>query len=156
MGRMKKHLIDVHNMYVGGFMHLMQAFVAHPCMRNDGCVFCVTCSEEPAKQTDSKGVASAQGRGILSGFVTKHFAPGLSDEEHKHAYALMVKAHSAAILPPSINDISEYRQYLQYTSHRGYSLPHRTETTELPWRMRQWQNSRQRYIYNALHSCMHA
>ena len=23
-------------------MHLMHAFVAHPCMRNDGCVFCVT------------------------------------------------------------------------------------------------------------------
>ena len=40
--RMKKHLIDAHNMYVGGFMHLMHAFVAHPCMRNDGCVFCVT------------------------------------------------------------------------------------------------------------------
>ena len=36
------HLIDVHNMYVGGFMHLMHAFVAHPCMRNDGCVLCVT------------------------------------------------------------------------------------------------------------------
>ena len=49
-------------------------------------------SEEPAKQTDSKGVASAQGRGILSGFVTKHFVPRLTDEEHKHAYALMVKA----------------------------------------------------------------
>ena len=40
--RMKKHLIDVHNMYVGGFMHLMHAFAAHPCMCNDGCVFCVT------------------------------------------------------------------------------------------------------------------
>ena len=40
--RMKKHLIDVHNMYVGGFMHLMHAFVAHPCMRNDGCIYCVT------------------------------------------------------------------------------------------------------------------
>ena len=85
-------------------------------------------SEEPAKQTDSKGVASAQGRGIFSGFVTKHFAPRLTDEEHKHAYALMVKAHSAAILP---NDIPEYRQYLQYISHGGYSLPHRTKTTEL-------------------------
>ena len=39
-------------------MHLMHAFVAHPCMR----FLCY--SEEPAKQTDSKGVASAQGRGI--------------------------------------------------------------------------------------------
>ena len=92
--RMKKHLIDVHNMYVGGFMHLMHAFMAHSCMPNDGCA-------RAAKQTDSKGVASAQGRGILSGFVTKHFVPRLTDEEHKHAYALMVKAHSAAILPQS-------------------------------------------------------
>ena len=108
----------------------MHAFVAHPCMRNDGCV--ILCySEEPAKQTDSKCVASAQGRGILSGFVTKHFAPCLTDEEHKHAYALMVNAHSAAILPPSINDVPEYSQYLQYISHGGYSLPHRTKTTEL-------------------------
>ena len=23
-------------------MHLIHAFVAHPCMRNNGCVFCVT------------------------------------------------------------------------------------------------------------------
>ena len=61
--RMKKHLIDVYNMYVGGFMHLMHAFVAHPCMRNDGCMRFLCYSEEPAKQTDSKGVASAQGRG---------------------------------------------------------------------------------------------
>ena len=112
-------------------------------------------SEEPAKQIDSKGVASAQGRGILSGFVTKHFAPRLTDEEHKHAYALMVKAHSAAILPPSINDTPEYRQYLQYISHGGYSLPHRTKTTELE-DAAQWQNSRQRYIHNALYSFMHA
>ena len=67
----------------------------------------------------------------------------------------MVKAHSAAILPPSINDIPEYRQYLRYISHGGYSLPHRTKTTELE-DAAQWQNSRQRYIYNALHSCMHA
>eukprot|EP00731_Ephydatia_muelleri_P017596 Em0010g694a len=102
---MKRHLIDVHNI------------------------------EEP-KQTasiDSKDAAS-QGhatRGTLSGFITKHFVPHFTAEEHKHAYTLMVKAHSAAILPPSINDIPEFRQYLEYISHGGYSLPHRTKTTEL-------------------------
>ena len=65
---------------------------------------------------------------------------------------MMVKAHSAAILPPSINDIPEYRQYLQYISHGGYSLPHRTKTTELE----DAAVAEQRYIYNALHSCVHA
>ena len=49
--RMKKHLIDVHNMYVGGFMHLMHAFVAHPCMRNDGCIFCVTVKSQLSRLT---------------------------------------------------------------------------------------------------------
>ena len=43
----------------------------------------------------------------------------------------MVKTHSAAILQPSINDIPEFRKYLEYISHGGYSLPHRTKTMEL-------------------------
>ena len=52
-------------------------------------------------------------------------------EEHKRAYALMVRAHSAAILPPSINDIPEFREYLEYISRGGYAIPHRTKTTEI-------------------------
>ena len=49
----------------------MHSWLIHACVKTDA-FLCY--SEEPAKQTDSNGVASAQGRGILSGFVTKHFS----------------------------------------------------------------------------------
>ena len=60
----------------------MHSWLIHACVTTDA-LLCY--SEEPAKQTDSKGVASAQFS--CSGSVTKHFAPRLTDEEHKHAYA---------------------------------------------------------------------
>ncbi|KAL5486863.1 hypothetical protein EMCRGX_G019399 [Ephydatia muelleri] len=86
---MKKHLLEAHNI------------------------------EEPAKSTSShmkhpkdaaSPATSGQGHGTLtgSGLINKHFMPVMppfTTEEHKRAYALMVRAHSAAILPPSINDI---------------------------------------------------
>ena len=57
--------------------------------------------------------------------------PPFTTEEHKRAYALMVRAQSAAILPPSINDIPEFREYLEYKSRGGYAIPHWTKTTEI-------------------------
>ena len=103
------------------------------------------CSEEPAKSTSShtkhpkdaaSPATSGQGLGTLtgSGLINKHFMPVMppfTTEEHKRAYALMIRAHSAAILPPSINDIPEFREYLEYISRGGYAIPHRTKTTEI-------------------------
>ena len=69
--------------------------------------------------------------GTRSGLIDKHFMPRFTTEVQKRAYALMVRAHSAAILPPSINDIPEFREYLEYISRGGYVIPHRTKTTEI-------------------------
>ena len=94
------------------------------------------CSEEPAKSTSShtkhpkdaaSPATSGQGLGTLtgSGLINKHVMPVMppfTTEKHKRAYALMVRAHSAAILPPSINDITEFREYLEYISRGGYAI----------------------------------
>ena len=79
--------------------------------------------------TSGQGLCTLTGSGLV-----KHFMPVMprfTTEEHKRAYALMVRAHSAAILPPSINDIPEFREYLEYISRGGYAIPHRTKTTEI-------------------------
>ena len=66
-----------------------------------------------------------------AGLITKHFVPSMSVEEHKKAYTLMIRAHCAALLPPLVNDIPEYREYIEFISRGAYVLPHRTKTTEL-------------------------
>ena len=66
-----------------------------------------------------------------AGLITKHFLPRMSVEEHKKAYALMIRAHCAALLPPLVNDIPEYREYIEFISRGSYVLPHRTKTTDL-------------------------
>ena len=46
----------------------MHSWLIHACVTTDASILCY--SEEPAKQTDYRGVISAQGRGVLIGFVT--------------------------------------------------------------------------------------
>ena len=55
----------------------------------------------------------------------------MSVKDHTKAYSLMVRAHSAALLPPWVNDIQEYREYIEFISRGSYALPHRTKTTDL-------------------------
>ena len=63
--------------------------------------------------------------------LDKYLVPRFTQEEHKQALVLMVKAHSAALMPPSANDIPEFRQYIEFISKGQFSLPHRTKTAEL-------------------------
>ena len=71
------------------------------------------------------------GHSSHGGLITKHFIPRMSVEDHTKAYSLMVRAHSAALLPPWVNDIQEYREYIEFISRGSYALPHRTKTTDL-------------------------
>ena len=43
----------------------------------------------------------------------------------------MIGAHCAALLPPLVNDIPEYREYIEFISRDSYALPHCTKTTDL-------------------------
>ena len=58
-----------------------------------------------------------------AGFIT-HFAPRMSVEEHRKAYTLMIRAHCATLLPPLVNDIPEYREYIEVISRGSYMLCH--------------------------------
>ena len=61
-----------------------------------------------------------------AGLITKHFAPRMSVEKHKKAYTytLMIRAHCAALLPPLVNDIPEYREYIEFISRVVLMLCH--------------------------------
>ena len=61
----------------------------------------------------------------------KFLVPHFTQEEDKQALVLMVKAHSAALMPPSVNDIPEFHQYIEFISKGQFSLPHQTKTVEL-------------------------
>eukprot|EP00731_Ephydatia_muelleri_P021588 Em0014g179a len=63
--------------------------------------------------------------------ITQHFTLRMSVEENTKAHALMIQAHCAALLPPLVNDIPEYREYIEFISRGCFDLPHRTKTTEL-------------------------
>ena len=84
------------------------------------------CKQERSSN-DVKEVATSSHAGL----ITKHFAPCMSIEKHKKAYTLMIRAHCAALLPPLVNDILEYREYIEFISRGSYALPHRTKTTDL-------------------------
>ena len=64
-----------------------------------------------------------------AGLITKHFVPNMSIEEHKKAYTLMIRAHCAALLPPLVSDIPEYREYIEFISRGSYVLPHHHRAT---------------------------
>eukprot|EP00731_Ephydatia_muelleri_P029026 Em0020g670a len=63
----------------------------------------------------------------LDAYLVPHF----TKEEQTHTLTLMVRAHSAGLLPFTLNDIPEFREYINYISKGRYTLPHRTKTTEL-------------------------
>lgn len=63
----------------------------------------------------------------LDAYLVPHF----TKEEQTHTLTLMVRAHSAGLLPLTLNDIPEFREYINYISKGRYTLPHRTKTTEL-------------------------
>ena len=63
--------------------------------------------------------------------ITQHFTPRMSVKENTKAHALMIQAHCAALLAPLVNDIPEYREYIEFISRGCFDLPHRTKTTEL-------------------------
>ena len=43
----------------------------------------------------------------------------------------MVGAHFAGLLPPTLNDVPEFREYINFISKGRYTLPHRTKTIAL-------------------------
>ena len=57
--------------------------------------------------------------------------PYFTKEEQKQALARMIRAHSAGLLPPTLNDIPEFREYINFISKGRYTLPHHTKTTEI-------------------------
>ena len=77
-----------------------------------------------------KGLLQA-GAPLLQRVIASQFASPMSREDHRKAYELMIRAHSAALLPPWINDILEYREYMEFLSRGAYSLPHRTKQLSL-------------------------
>ena len=50
----------------------------------------------------------------------------MSVDKHKKAYTytLMIRAHCAALLPPLVNDIPEYREYIEFISRVVLMLCH--------------------------------
>ena len=63
--------------------------------------------------------------------LDKYLVLRFTQDQQKLALVLRVKAHSAALIPPSVNDIPEFREYIEFISKGQFSLPHRTKTAEL-------------------------
>ncbi|KAL5503543.1 hypothetical protein EMCRGX_G010508 [Ephydatia muelleri] len=64
------------------------------------------CKQERSINDEKEAATSFHG-----GLITKHFIPPL--------------------LPPWVNDIQEYREYIEFISRGSYALPHRTKTADL-------------------------
>ena len=83
--------------------------------------------DEPANvNTASKSAVYPKREQGLDAYLVPHF----TKEEQKQALALMVGAHSAGLLPPTLNDVPEFREYINFISKGRYTLPHR-KTTDL-------------------------
>ncbi|KAL5490949.1 hypothetical protein EMCRGX_G016155 [Ephydatia muelleri] len=82
--------------------------------------------DEPANVNTASTVCSKREQGLDA-----YLVPQFTKEEQKHALALMVGAHSAGLLPPTLNDVPEFREYINFISKGRYTLPHRTKTTAL-------------------------
>ena len=82
--------------------------------------------DEPANVHTASTVCSKREQGLDA-----YLVPQFTKEEQKHALALMVVAHSAGLLPPTLNDVPEFREYINFISKGRYTLPHRTKTTAL-------------------------
>ena len=69
--------------------------------------------------------------GTLDRYVTQMQPNVLKGEKLARANELLVKAFTVNLLPPTLMDSPEFRDFLYYISNGAYAIPHRTKTTEL-------------------------
>lgn len=71
--------------------------------------------------------------------LDKYLVLRFTQDQQKQALVLMVKTHSAALIPPSMNGIPEFREYIEFIS--------KVEPKQLSWKTYSfWKHERKYFV----------